>query len=98
MGYDVDWKGRVMIYVAGFKKKVIENKLELKLEQRMCRLIVSLMFWKRTLYCRLYEGVFCVFYEYGCIDGVIGVIGHWMVVLGTSYKSLRKYMVVLSVK
>ena len=31
--------------------------------------------WKRTLYCRLYEGVFCVFYEYGRIDGVISEIG-----------------------
>ena len=44
MGYDVDGKGGVMIYVAELKKKVIENELELNLEQRMCRLIVSLVF------------------------------------------------------
>ena len=41
-------------------------------------------------YWRLYEGGFCVFYEYGRIDSVISV---W----GTAYTSLSKNMIVLSV-
>lgn len=73
-------------------------ELELELDGLIGGLIpVVLGVYERTLYCRLHGCDFCVFYEYGRIDGAVSEIGRTKVVLETSCKSRLKYKDVLSV-